>query len=71
MANAEAQLALAGGSPLTALHAAEAEEQPLRRWLIGQLGASASSTRLVRRNNYESCRCLLCLASSSAGRTIC
>jgi len=39
VADAEAQLALAGGSPLTALHAAEAEEQPLQRWLVGQLGA--------------------------------
>ncbi|WER47595.1 DNA polymerase III subunit delta' [Cupriavidus sp. WKF15] len=41
VADAEAQLALAGGSPLTALHAAEAEEQPLQRWLVGQLGAAA------------------------------
>jgi DNA polymerase-3 subunit delta' len=42
VADAEAQLALAGGSPLTALHAAEAEEQPLQRWLVGQLGAAAA-----------------------------
>jgi DNA polymerase-3 subunit delta' len=42
VADAEAQLALAGGSPLTALHAAEAEEQPLQRWLAGQLGAAAA-----------------------------
>jgi DNA polymerase-3 subunit delta' len=40
-ADAEAQLALAGGAPLTALHAAEAEEQPLQRWLVGQLGQAA------------------------------
>ncbi|MGO4330055.1 DNA polymerase III subunit delta' [Cupriavidus sp. 2TAF22] len=39
--DAEAQLALAGGSPLTALHAAEAEEQPLQRWLVAQLGGGA------------------------------
>lgn len=39
--DAEAQLALAGGSPLTALHAAEAEEQPLQRWLVSQLGGGA------------------------------
>lgn len=38
VADADAQLALAGGAPLTALHAAEAEEQPLQRWLVGQLG---------------------------------
>ncbi|WP_454735505.1 DNA polymerase III subunit delta' [Cupriavidus necator] len=42
VADAEAQLAQAGGSPLTALHAAEAEEQPLQRWLVGQLGAGAA-----------------------------
>jgi len=42
VADAEAQLALAGGSPLTALHAAESEEQPLQRWLVGQLGAGAA-----------------------------
>lgn len=42
MADAEAQLALAGGAPLTALHAAEAEEQPLQRWLVGQLGSGAA-----------------------------
>ncbi|PWK37209.1 DNA polymerase III subunit delta' [Cupriavidus plantarum] len=42
VADAEAQLALAGGSPLTALHAAEAEEQPLQRWLVGQLAAGGA-----------------------------
>ncbi|MGO4302095.1 DNA polymerase III subunit delta' [Cupriavidus sp. RAF12] len=47
VADAEAQLALAGGSPLTALHAAEAEEQPLQRWLVGQLGAGAAFDALA------------------------
>ncbi|MBY4729292.1 DNA polymerase III subunit delta' [Cupriavidus pauculus] len=42
VADVEAQLALAGGSPLTAMHAAEAEEQPLQRWLVGQLGNGAA-----------------------------
>ncbi|MGY8527566.1 DNA polymerase III subunit delta' [Paracidovorax citrulli] len=37
--DAEAMLAQAGGAPLTALHAAEAEDLPLQRWLLGQLGA--------------------------------
>jgi len=42
VADVEAQLALSGGAPLTALHAAEAEEQPLQRLLVGQLGAGAA-----------------------------
>ncbi|MFJ1252579.1 DNA polymerase III subunit delta' [Cupriavidus sp. CuC1] len=45
--DAEAQLALAGGSPLTALHAAEAEEQPMQRWLVSQLGAGAGFDALA------------------------
>lgn len=47
VADAEAQLALAGGSPLTALHAAEAEEQPLQRWLVGQLAAGPAFDALA------------------------
>ena len=47
VADAEAQLALAGGSPLTALHAAEAEEQPMQRWLVSQLGAGAAFDALA------------------------
>lgn len=47
VADVEAQLALAGGAPLTALHAAEAEEQPLQRWLVGQLGAGAAFDALA------------------------
>lgn len=47
VADVEAQLALAGGSPLTALHAAEAEEQPLQRWLVGQLGTGAAFDALA------------------------
>jgi len=47
VADVEAQLALAGGAPLTALHAAEAEEQPLQRWLVGQLGSAASFDALA------------------------
>jgi len=47
VADVEAQLALAGGSPLTALHAAEAEEQPLQRWLVGQLGAGQAFDALA------------------------
>ncbi len=47
VADVEAQLALSGGAPLTALHAAEAEEQPLQRWLVGQLGAGAAFDALA------------------------
>ncbi|GAA7766463.1 MAG: DNA polymerase III subunit delta' [Burkholderiaceae bacterium] len=47
VADVEAQLALAGGAPLTALHAAEAEEQPLQRWLVGQLGSAAALDALA------------------------
>ncbi len=47
VADVEAQLALAGGAPLTALHAAEAEEQPLQRWLVGQLGTGPAFDALA------------------------
>lgn len=47
VADVEAQLALSGGAPLTALHAAEAEEQPLQRWLVAQLGAGAAFDALA------------------------
>ncbi|GJG98306.1 DNA polymerase III subunit delta' [Cupriavidus pauculus] len=47
VADVEAQLALSGGAPLTALHAAEAEEQPLQRWLVGQLGGGAAFDALA------------------------
>lgn len=42
VADADTQLAQAGGSPLTALHAAEAEDQPLQRWLVGKLGSAGA-----------------------------
>jgi len=40
--DAQAQLALSGGAPLTALHAAESEDMPLQRWLVSQLAAGAA-----------------------------
>lgn len=47
VADVEAQLAQAGGAPLTALHAAEAEEQPLLRLLVSQLGAGPTFDALA------------------------
>ncbi|AOY99712.1 DNA polymerase III subunit delta' [Cupriavidus sp. USMAHM13] len=51
--DAQAQLALAGGAPLTALHAAEAEEMPLQRWLVGQLGAGAGFDALAAAEHLQ------------------
>jgi DNA polymerase-3 subunit delta' len=53
VADAEAQLAQAGGSPLTALHAAEAEEQPLQRWLLGQLGSAGAFDALAAAEHLQ------------------
>ncbi len=47
VADAPAQLAQAGGAPLTALHAAEAEELPLQRWLVGQLASGPALDALA------------------------
>ncbi|CAG9171524.1 DNA polymerase III subunit delta' [Cupriavidus respiraculi] len=47
VADAEGQLAQAGGSPLTALVAAEAEEQPMQRWLVSQLGSGPAFDALA------------------------
>ncbi|TWG83327.1 DNA polymerase-3 subunit delta' [Cupriavidus gilardii J11] len=47
VADAQAQLAQTGGAPLTALHAAEAEDLPLRRVLLGQLGAGPAIDPLI------------------------
>ncbi|WP_423193390.1 DNA polymerase III subunit delta' [Cupriavidus sp. H18C2] len=53
VADVEAQLAVAGGAPLTALHAAEAEEQPLQRWLVSQLGAGAAFDALAAADQLQ------------------
>ncbi|RZT42210.1 DNA polymerase III subunit delta' [Cupriavidus agavae] len=53
VADVEAQLAQAGGAPLTALHAAEAEEQPLLRALVGQLGAGAAFDALAAAEQFQ------------------